>query len=1054
LHRIRLTESKIARRLELVETLVYQRRQPLPTFRFHAGDELLVTPDVDDGDWPVIAPNACWGELGQDFTLRTTFTVPTDWQAPVELLLPIGNACQFVRPEALAYIDGYAYQGINAHHQEILLSPRWRDGATHVLALHGWFGIKNAPGLMGQPEIVQIHEPTRDFVAAARVALGVLKEVDEHDPTRARLLNALDEAFRQLDLREPFGDGFYESVTAAQQALDEGLAAAGPHLAVDVIAVGHAHLDVAWLWPVSQTRHKAARTFSSILRLMEQFPDFHFTQSQPQIYQYIAEDQPDIFEQVRARVAEGRWEVTGGMWVEADCNVTGAESLVRQLLLGRSYFRQHFGDAEAPILWLPDTFGYPWTLPQLIKQAGLKYFMTTKLSWNQYNRLPYDSFWWQGLDGTRALTYFVTTPDVGEGQYNTYSGDLSPRLVIGTWRNYQQKEAHTELLTAFGWGDGGGGPTREMLENGRRMANHPGAPRVRLGTAGEFFQNLEAQAGARLPVWNGELYLEYHRGTYTSQARVKHANRKSEFLLHDAEFLAAWAALVTDYEYPHAELTRAWELLCLNQFHDIIPGSSIGQVYEDSIRDYEAIRAIGEHVREASLAALAPLLPEAAVIMAVNPTSFGGRHVGTLPERLAEKQTLIELASGESLLTQPVDDGTLVEVPHVASYGLVTLGIGDTPPPSPNFPPRIGGDRGGAMLTARLLSGGAVLENDALRVEFDAAGDITRLFDKTAGREVLPSAQRANVFQAFEDRPLGWDAWDIDIFYDDKQWTAEPAHCLSVIETGPLRVGLEVRRRLLNSEIVQRVYLYRGSRRLDFDTRVDWQERHVLLKVAFPVDVLSPLATYDIQWGNVQRPTHRNTSWDWARFETVAHKWVDLSEGNYGVSLLNDCKYGHDIHDNIIRLTLLRGPTYPDPNADQGEHHFTYSLLPHRGDWRTGTVPAAYLLNDPLIVCVVSSGAGGSPAHSLVAVDAPNVVIETVKQAEDGQGMIVRLYECQRQRGHVTLTTDFSLVGAWRTNLLEENQEQVEVEGDHLQVTIEPYQILTFRLLSDHRRVA
>jgi len=1043
LHRIRLTESKIARRLELVETLVYQRRQPLPTFRFHAGDEPLVAPDVDDGDWPIIAPNACWGELGQDFTMRTTFIVPTDWQAPVELFLPIGNARHFVHPEALAYVDGHAYQGVNACHQEILLPARWCDGSTHVLALHGWVGIKNAPVLMGQPEIVQIHEPTRDLVAAARVALGVLRELDEHDPTQARLLNTLDEAFRRLDLREPFGDGFYESVAGAQQALNEGLLTAGPSLAVDVVAVGHAHLDVAWLWPVSQTRCKAARTFSSVLRLMEQFPDFHFTQSQAQIYQHIAEDQPDIFEQIRARVAEGRWEVTGGMWVEADCNLTGAESLVRQFLLGRGFFRKHFGEAETPIFWLPDTFGYPWTLPQLIKQAGLKYFMTTKLSWNQYNRLPYDSFWWQGLDGTRALAHFITTPDVGEGRYNTYNGDLSPRLVIGTWRNYQQKEAHTELLTAFGWGDGGGGPTREMLENGQRLASHPGAPRVRLGSACEFFQNLEAQAGDRLPVWNGEIYLEYHRGTYTSQARIKHANRKSEFLLHDAEFLAAWAALATGHKYPHTELTRAWELLCLNQFHDILPGSSIGQVYEDSIRDYEAIRAIVEQVRETALAALARLLPKATTFVAVNPTSFGGRHIGTLPERLVEGQTLTDLTTGKSLVTQPVEDVTLVEVPCVDPYGLVALGSGDMPPPPPT-----------GMLAANQVNGIAVLENDALRVEFDTGGDITRLYDKAVGREVLPSGQRANVFQAFEDRPLGGDAWDIDIFYDDKQWTAEPAHCLRIIEEGPLRTGLEICRRLLNSEIVQHVYLYRGSRHLDFDTWVDWRERHVLLKVAFPVDVLSPLATYDIQWGNVQRPTHRNTSWDWARFETVAHKWVDLSEGNYGVSLLNDCKYGHDIHDNIIRLTLLRGPTYPDPNADQGEHHFTYSLLPHRGDWRTGTVPAAYLLNDPLIVCGVNSGAGGSPARSLVAVDAPNVVIETVKQAEDGQGIIVRLYECQRQRGHVTLTTDFSLVGAWRTNLLEENQEQVEVEGDHLQVTIEPYQILTFRLLSDHRRVA
>ena len=1050
MHRIRLTERKIARRLELVEPLVYRRHQPLPPFRFRAGDESLVAMDVDDDTWPIIEPGACWGKQGQNFTLRTTFVLPAHWQSPVALFLPLGDAHQFVHPEALVYIDGQAYQGINSRHQELLLPSLWHDGATHLLALHGWIGTGREPVVMGQPEIVQIHQPTRDFVAAARVALGVLRELDENNPTRARLLDALDEAFLHLDMREPVEDSFYESVVVAQQTLGESLAEAGPPLAVDVVAVGHAHLDVAWLWPISQTRCKAARTFSSVLRLMEQFLDFHFTQSQPQLYQFVAEDHPHIFEQVRARVAEGRWEVTGGMWVQADCNMTGAESLVRQLLLGRSFFRQHFGAAETPILWLPDTFGFPWSLPQLIEQAGLSYFMTTKLSWNQYNRLPYDSFWWQGLDGTQILTHFITTPDAEGNRYDTYNGDLSPRLVIGTWRNYQQKEAHTELLTAFGWGDGGGGPTREMLENGQRLANHPGAPRLRMGRAGEFFQNLETQAGERLPVWNGELYLEYHRGTYTSQARTKRANRQCEFLLHDAEFLAAWAAQATGYAYPHAELTRAWELLCLNQFHDILPGSSIGQVYKDSARDHEAIRTIGERVRETALAALSRLLPKAAEFVAVNPTSFGERHIGLLPESLAPGRTLIDLTTGKSLITQPGEGGTLVKLDQISPYGLVALGSENKAP----LPPA-------GVLSVHLANGGAVLENDALRVEFDAAGEITRLYDKAVGREVLPPGQRANVFQAFEDRPLGGDAWNIEVFYNDKQWVAEPAHSLRIIEEGPLRIGLEIRRHLLNSEIVQHVYLYRGSRRLDFDTWVDWQERHVMLKVAFPVDVLSPVATYDIQWGNIQRPTHRNTSWDWARFETVAHKWVDLSEGDYGVSLLNDCKYGHDVHDNIMRLTLLRGPTYPDPDADQGEHHFTYSLLPHRGDWRTGTIPAAYALNDPLILRRVNGAPGlegaerGRSDHalSLVAVDAPNVVIETVKQAEDGQGVIVRLYECQRRRGYVTLTTDFSLAKAWRTNLLEENQEQLEVEGRRLRVAIKPYQILTFRLLPDHRRL-
>ena len=424
-------------------------------------------------------------------------------------------------------------------------------------------------------------------------------------------------------------------------------------------------------------------------------------------------------------------------------------------------------------------------------------------------------------------------------------------------------------------------------------------------------------------------------------------------------------------------------------------------------------------MREASLAALA-------------------RLIGLLPERLAEGQTLTDLASGVPLVTQVVEDGTLVEVTHVEPYGLVALGSGDS---SPAPPP--------GMLAATLDNDGPALENDALRVEFDAAGEIIRLFDKAIGREVLPPGERANALQAFEDRPLGeGEAWNIGIFYDDKQWSAQPAHSLSIIERGPLRVGLEIRRRLFNSEIVQCVYLYRGSRRLDFDTWIDWQERHVLLKVAFPVDVLNPLATYDIQWGNVQRPTHRNTSWDWARFETVAHKWVDLSEGGYGVSLLNDCKYGHDVRDNVIRLTLLRGPTYPDPDADQGEHRFTYSLLPHSGDWRTGTVPASYTLNDPLIVRRVKGGSdAGSASLSLVAVDAPNVIIETVKQAEDGHGLVVRLYENERRRGPFTLRAGFPLASARRCNLLEEDEAPLAIAGNAVHLTVKPYQIMTLRLV-------
>ncbi|NOZ70951.1 MAG: alpha-mannosidase, partial [Chloroflexi bacterium] len=608
MHQIRLTEAKITRRLELISGFVYSRRQPLPPFRFHAGEEALVDKTVADQEWPVIVAGSCWGQPRQSFTMRTTFTVPEGWQSPVALFLPLGSTHEFVSPEALAYLDGQAYQGVNAYHQEILLPQEVQDNRPHLLALHGWVGFGEIPVVMGQPEIVTIHQPTRAFVATARVALGVLKELDQQNPIRIALLNALDDAFRLVDLRQPGDERFYASIAPALARLQQKIEQAGPPLDVDIVASGHAHIDVAWLWPLAQTRHKAARSFSTVLRLMEEFPDLHFTQSQPQLYQFIAEDYPDLFAEIRQRVSEGRWEVTGGMWVEPDVNITGAESLVRQLLLGRRYFREHFGEAETPILWLPDTFGFPWSLPQLIKQAGLKYFMTIKITWNQYNRFPYQSFWWQGLDGSKVLTHFITTVD--RRGHATYNGDLSPQQIMGTWQNYDQKDLHRELLTAYGYGDGGGGPTREMLENSQRLAHHAGAPRLRQGTAHEFFQNLETQAGDKLPRWNGELYLEYHRGTYTSQARNKRANRKSEFLLHDAEFLAAWAATLSDFKYPHDKLTYVWKLLCLNQFHDILPGSSISSVYDESLSQYAAITSLAEEIKSQALEALAQMLPD------------------------------------------------------------------------------------------------------------------------------------------------------------------------------------------------------------------------------------------------------------------------------------------------------------------------------------------------------------------------------------------------------------------------------------------------------------
>jgi len=1086
-HTIRLTSRKIKRRLSLIEPLVYRRRQTLPPFRYRRlpGPEAAppLSPAVDDADWPTIPWLSYWSEPQTDFVLRSILHIPPGWDhsAPTALYLPIGQAGDFSHPEALVYVDGEPYAACDRHHQEILLPQRWLDGSEYLLTLHGWTGgtqdlrfdgtmpstAARPPTrlVMGQCALVQIDQPTRDFVALARVALGVADHLDGNEPARAHLYSALDEAFRVLDTRDPLGDLFYASVPAAHDVLQSGIGRSGPPLDVHITAAGNAHIDVAWLWTLEQTRRKCERTFRTVIRLLEQFPEFRFSQSQPQLYDYVRQDSPELFERIKQRVSDGRWEPLGGMWVEADCNIPGGESLVRQFLLGRAFYREHFGDgADAPVLWLPDVFGYAWNLPQLIKAAGLEYFFTIKLGWNQTNRLPYDSFWWQGLDGTRVLTHFSPTSPPGSVHSGTFNSDASPGETLNTWVNFQQKDwgepgVAPPLLMAFGHGDGGGGPTREMLENIRTMGSFPATPRLRCGTVAEFFRQLEAQVGDRLPTWNGELYLEFHRGTFTTHSRNKRANRRSEFLLHDAEFLAAMAAtmvaaqLAPDYCYPHGELRRAWELTCLNQFHDIIPGSSITPVYVESLQQYEEVREIGERVRGEALAALAPVV--GGDLLLVNPTSFARSDLAFLPRYggydCGDDQPSLHMAFGHAdgspVATQSVEGGWLLAGGELPPYSVTPLFF--TKSSSAHRP-----------ATSSLQASPTLLENDYLRVELNDDGDITRISDKVHGREVLCDGGLANQLQAFEDRSLSPDAWDIDIFYDDKMWLAEPAESVRVVERGPLRATLEVRRRILNSDVVQRISLAHNSPRLDVDTTIQWRERHILLKVAFPVDVLSPQATYEIQWGNVQRPTHRNTSWDWARFETCAQKWVDLSEGDYGVSLLNDCKYGHDIRDQVMRISLLRGTIDPDPEADKGEHRFAYSLLPHGGGCDEQTIAQAYALNDPLLVWRGDEGPGtggngrstmgepsGAGPSSFVTVDCPNVVIETIKQAEDGRGLIVRVYESQRQRGECTLRAGFPLGEAWRSNILEEDQERLPVEGDIVRFLTKPFQIVTLRLL-------
>ncbi|PJF26254.1 MAG: alpha-mannosidase, partial [Phototrophicales bacterium] len=518
-HQIRQTARKIRQRLALIEPLVYRFSQPLPPLRYLPLGTNTDIPDInqDDSAWQIITPGMYWGGKEINFLLSTYFSVPTAWDRPA-LHLPIGIAEDFLHPEALAYIDGTPYAAIDRFHSEITLPSALCDGQIHRLVLHGWTGLlgsvhadPNKRLFMGNPAVVHIDHALREFIAAARTALEVAQHLDENHPTKDRLLNALDAAFIVLDTREPLGERLYASVSAAMQTLKDGVAEAGMPLDAEIIAVGHAHIDTAWMWTLGQTRRKVGRTFYNMLRFMDSEPTFYFSQSQPQLYDYARQDYPELFEAIKARVAEGRWEPLGGMWVEADCNISGGESLVRQLVLGRRFFRTHFGEhAESPVLWLPDVFGYAWNLPQLIKGAGLEYFFTIKIGWNQFNKPPYDSFWWQGLDGTKVLTHFSTSPEAVDIRAQpTYNAELSGMTTLGTWYNLKHKAEQRVVLMSYGWGDGGGGPTLPMLEQLKRMGDVDGLPRVQPRAPADFFARCEADIKDPL-VWSGELYFELH----------------------------------------------------------------------------------------------------------------------------------------------------------------------------------------------------------------------------------------------------------------------------------------------------------------------------------------------------------------------------------------------------------------------------------------------------------------------------------------------------------------------------------------------------------------
>jgi len=933
-----------------------------------------------------------FGPLWATFWFKVEITIPTAWRGKEVVFLwdSTSEACIWQNGVPLQGLtgDGTMYGVTGPIRNRFRLTARAHGGERTTLyvevACNELFGIDENRGReigrLVQAEIAVFDREAWDLIHDYTVIAGMAAQLPPRTPRAAQALWTANAIINACDLDNR------ATWPAARRMARQFLAAKNGDGQHNLSAIGHAHIDTAWLWPLAETKRKCYRTFSTAVGMMDVYPEYKFVCSQAQQFEWMKTEQPALYAKIKRRVRTGQFVPTGGMWVEADCNLPSGESLIRQFLIGQRFFWQEFG-RYCRECWIPDVFGYNGQLPQIMRGAGISRFLTQKLSWNQINKPPAHTFWWEGIDGSRVLTHF---PPV-----DTYNGICNVKELLFNVSNYKDLERSNESYYLFGFGDGGGGPTWEMVEQLRRARDVDGLPRVTQRSPEEFFGRLEADM-KDLTTQVGELYLECHRGTYTAQAANKLSNRRSEDLLHDVEFLAA----MTGRPYPATEITRLWKLVLLNQFHDIIPGSSIAEVYRDSAAQYAEILATGTKLRTTALAQLCPAGRSRVAV--VNTLGFPRREV-------------VNVAGQPAIVSAPAL-GYAVQTPARKTDQPVTLTETTT---------------------------GWVLENQFLRIVLHRTGHVTSLFDKRINRETL--AGPANHFVIFDDTPFFCDAWDVDIFHREKRRDLAGAQQGRVIEQHPLRATVEFAFPLsATSRLIQRITLDAVAPRLDFTTTVDWNENRKLLKVEFPTAIHSDLATYEIQFGHLQRPTHFNTSQDLARFEVCAHRWADLSEPGCGLALLNDCKYGHATYRNVMQLSLLRAPKYPDPTADIGRHQFRYALWPHAGDLRAaGVIPAARAFNVPLLLQPTAAAAG---ERSFFSVNSPGVVIDTVKKAEDSRHIIVRLYEAHGARGRVRLTSELPVQQVTRCNFLEDTEAKLTWSKGGVTLAMQPFQIITLKL--------
>jgi alpha-mannosidase len=1011
-----ITENRLARVLnERIRPAVHARSVPLTVAAWHVPGEPVAVAEGLAAAYGPAGVGDRWGPAWTTSWFRVTGRVPQEWAGlPVEAVLDLGFSTTEpgFSAEGLVYRpDGTAVKALNPRNIHLPVTAT-ADGGEEVLyyveaaanpvVMHSgpeqltfhptpvggraqWLQDAAAPA--GEPlyrlrrmDLAVFDREVFELAQDLDVLGQLMHELPAQSTRRWQLLQAIERALDVVDLQDVGG-----SAAAAREVLAPVLAApasAGSHR---ISAVGHAHIDSAWLWPLRETVRKVARTVSSVTQLMDDDPSFRFVMSQAQQLAWLKEHRPEVWARAQEKAKTGQFLPSGSLWVEPDTNITGGESLVRQFVHGKRFYLDEFG-IETEEMWLPDTFGYNAALPQLMKLAGVRWFLTQKISWNTTNKFPHHTFWWEGIDGTRIFSHF---PPV-----DTYNSELSGREVAHSERNFQDKAGTDRSLVPFGYGDGGGGPTREMLARAKRLASLEGSPRVSVEGPAEFFEKAHADyPGA--PVWVGELYLEFHRGTLTSQLSTKQGNRRAEHLLREAELWAATATARTGANYPYEALDRLWKTVLLHQFHDILPGTSIAWVHREAEETYVQVAA--------ELEAL----------------------IGDAQRELA----------GPADPAAPAGPGSVVfnAAPH-SRGGIPALGAAPRPGPPAATPPRAQGD-------------GYVLDNGLVRVVVDGRGLITSAYDIAAGREALPPGAVANLLQLHQDFPNQWDAWDIDAFYRNTVRDLTEAESVRAVDG-----GVRVVRTFGASRIEQTLTLDEGTTRLDVDTVVDWREREKLLKAAFPLDVRAAHSTAEIPFGFVERPTHVNTSWDAAKFEVCAHRFLHVGEPGWGAALLNDSTYGHDITRDVrqdggttttVRLSLLRSSRFPDPDADQGPHRVRYALL--IGAEVPDAIREGYHLN-----LAEREVPGSAVVAPLVAVDHDAVVITAVKLADDRSGdVVVRLHEAHGRRVRATLTPGFDLASAVTTDLLERplpDDGSHEVTASGVRLSLRPFQILTLRL--------